>query len=195
MQWAIDTAFDLWQMSHPPRIQKIATTDCQQCQKPAPGWVKCNVDASFFDGDRTGATGVVLRDHDGRTCGGSAKWYEHSLNVLPTEALVCRDGMQYAKERGVRKLLVETDCQVLVELWENRTTQRSEIDPVLFQMTELNWSFEYFSLCFVSRTCNILAHECARLVSRENPVGEWLITPPGLRDLVVSDCNAAHDLI
>ena len=41
VQRAIDTAFDLWQMSHPPRIQKIATTDCQQCQKPAPGWVKC----------------------------------------------------------------------------------------------------------------------------------------------------------
>jgi hypothetical protein len=61
-------------------------------------WVKCNVDASFYDRDRTGALGVVLRDHDGRTCGVTAKWYEHSMNALTTEARACLDGICMCRE-------------------------------------------------------------------------------------------------
>lgn len=57
----------------------------------------------------TGATGAVLRDQDGATFGGSAKWYDHCLNPLTTEALACRDGMQYAQRRGVRKKLCYVD--------------------------------------------------------------------------------------
>jgi hypothetical protein len=78
-----------------------------------------------------------------------------------------------------------------VNLWENCSTQRSEVDLFLYQLADLSWSFDDFSLCFASRTCNRLAHECAKLVSRENPVVEWLITPPGLRVIADADCNTA----
>jgi len=192
VQWVKDMAFDLWQIAHPPKIQRLTPTVCQQWRKPDPGWIKCNVEASFHDGDRTGATGVVLRDHDGRACGASARWYEHSLNALATEAMACRDGMQFARGRGVRKLLMETDCQVLVNLWENSAMQRSEIDRFMQEMAELSRSFEFFSLCFVTRKCNRLAHECAKLVSRGNPVDEWLLAPPGLRVIIDDDCDLAH---
>ena len=87
---------------------------------------------------------------------------------------------------------METDRQVLVQLWNKRTTQRSEIDPILYQMSELSRSFDFFELCFTHRTCNRLAHECARLVSRENPMVEWLIILPVLRDIIDNDCNLAH---
>jgi ribonuclease HI len=169
---------------------------CQQLvsngKKPAPGWIKCNVDASFFEGNRTGATGGVLRDHDGQSYGGSARWYELSLNALTSEALACRDGLQYARNRGTSKIILESDCQVLVSLWENHARQRSEIQPILLHMEELNRSFEDFSLCFVNRICNRLAHECAGLVSRENLVEEWLIIPPCLRATADADCNPSH---
>jgi hypothetical protein len=133
------------------------------------------VDASFYEGNCTGATGAVLRDHDGRTCGVAAKWYDHCLNALTAEALACRNGMQLALNRGVTRLLVETDCQVLVQLCNKQTTQRSEVDPTLYQMIELSRSFEFFELSFTHITCNRLTHECARLVSRGNPVDEWLV--------------------
>ena len=84
---------------------------------------------------------------------------------------------------------METDCQVLVNLWENSAMQRSEIDPFMHQMAELSRSFEFFSLCFVTRKCNRLAHECAWLVFRDHQVEEWLLTPPGLGNIVISDCN------
>lgn len=66
------------------------------------------------------ASGVVLWDQDGRTCGGTAKWFEFYLNPLAAEALACCDGMQLAKDRSVNRILLEMDCQVLVSLWVNR---------------------------------------------------------------------------
>jgi hypothetical protein len=51
----------------------------------------------------------------------------------------------------------------------------------------------FFVLRFTRRTCNRLAHECARLVSRENPVDEFLVIPLGLRDIAQDDCNIAHE--
>ena len=144
------------------------------------------MDASFYDRDRNGSSAVVLRDHEGRTCGGTAKWYDHSMNALTTEARACLDGMLYAQGRGVRTLILETDCQVLVNLWDNRSTQKSEVDPLLYQLADLNRSFDDF------RICNRLAHECAKLVSRGNPVDDWLLAPPGLRVIIDDDCNLAH---
>ena len=113
---------------------------------------------------------MVLRDHEGRTSDGKVRWYEHCLNALAAEAMACRDGMQYARERGVQRFPLEIDCHVLVTLWEKRTSLKSKIDPLLHQM----------------------AHECARLVSCNRPVEEWLITPPALQDIISDDCNPLH---
>jgi len=154
--------------------------------------MKCNVDAAFSDGESTGAAGIALRDHDGRTCGGKAIWYEHCLNAITAEAMACRDGMQYVRDHRVQNSIVEMDCQILVKLWEKRSLQRSKVDPILHQMVDLSRNFEGFRLCFISRNCNRLAHECARLVNREQPVMEWLITPQGLRATIDDDCNLAY---
>lgn len=156
------------------------------------GWIKCNVDAAFKPKNGTAASGVVLRDHDGRCCGGTTHWYGHCLDALTAETIACRDGLRYALKRGIRNLKMETDCQILVSLWKGRANQKSEVDSLLKEMEDLTRSFEAFELIFISRDCNRLAHECARLVSRDNQVVEWLITLPGLRGIVDNDCNSFH---
>jgi hypothetical protein len=186
VQWVVDTAFDLWQLVHPE-------TNLKCLERPALGWTKCSVDAAFYDGDRSAATGVILRDSDGRTCGGTAKWYEHCMSALVAEAQACYDGLQFARDRGIRRICLETDCQVLVNLWVNRSHQNSEISPIIGKIEDLSRNFDSFSLCFISRTCNTLAHACVRLVSRASQVVEWPITPPGLMDIINRDCNPNHD--
>lgn len=188
VQWAIDTAFDLWQIIHPEK-NEVPTRRAPAWQRPPPGWVKCNVDAAFFGGIGAAATGMILRDAEGRSGGGKAIWHEHCLSPLAAEALACCDGMSLAAERGIRQLQMETDCQVLVNLWFQRTSQKSEVDAYLRQMESLSRSFDDFNLCFISRACNKIAHECARRVSQDHQVEEWLITPPGLRDMLNEDCN------
>jgi hypothetical protein len=109
--------------------------------------------------------------------------------VLAAEATACCDGLILARERGFLKVELETDCQVLVNLWNKRSTQKSEISPLIDQMEDLSRSFEGFSFHFISRTCNKLAHACAQMVSRNSQVVEWPITPPGFTDIIDSDCK------
>jgi hypothetical protein len=91
--------------------------------------------------------------------------------------------------RALSQRKLETDCQVLAGLLAKHTNQKSEIDPLLEEMDVLSWSFEACDLHFISRNCKRLFHECARLTSRDNQVVEWLINPPGLRDIIDADCN------
>lgn len=84
--------------------------DRRRWQKSAPSLIKCNVDATFFEGNHTKEMGAVLHDHEGRTCGGSNKWYDHFRNALAIEPLACRNGVQVALDHGVTRLLMETDC-------------------------------------------------------------------------------------
>lgn len=43
VQWAIDTAFDLWQILHPAKPAAAMANTQRSWQKPPPGWFKCNV--------------------------------------------------------------------------------------------------------------------------------------------------------
>ena len=56
------------------------------------------------------------------------------------------DGLQFAGERAIRRVQLETDCQVLVNLWINRSHQKSEISPLIGQMEDLSRSFDDFKL-------------------------------------------------
>jgi hypothetical protein len=93
----------------------------------------------------------------------------------------------------MQRLQLETDSQVLVRLWEKRLCQNSEIGTVLQQIQDLSRSFVEFSFIYSSRECNTLAHECAKLVSRNNLV-EWLEPPPGLWGIMEAECNPSYDI-
>jgi hypothetical protein len=70
VEWAKDTAYDLWQLSHLIKDKGMSKA-VEHWRRPQPGWIKCNVDASFFAEEGRGALGAVHRDHEGRPCGGA----------------------------------------------------------------------------------------------------------------------------
>ena len=136
---------------------------------------------------------MVLRDREGKYLGGRARWYDYSRDALTMEAFACRDALKLARELGVTRLSLETDCQEFVHLWASRGTQRSEVAGLLAEITEVNHSFLTFSLNFVSRDSNRVAHELAKQVSSACVTGEWLSEPPVcVERLLLSDCNPAH---
>jgi hypothetical protein len=70
--WAKDTAYDLWRIRHPDRVTcqpRVRRT----WEKPELGWVKCNSDAAFYADLHAGASGAVLRNHEGDILAGRAK--------------------------------------------------------------------------------------------------------------------------
>jgi ribonuclease HI len=187
VEWVRDTATDLWQIMH--------STEKKHGKKPAhwklpiPGWIKCNVDGAFYTQDSTGAVGVVLRDDTGQFLQCKAEWRAHVPDAMTMEALVLKEGLTLARQMGSRKVCVETDCSEVVNLWKQFNTQRSAISAILGDIKEISRSFDEFDLMYASRTCNRVAHECAKRVSREHSVEEWHVISPALMDLLAQDCN------
>jgi hypothetical protein len=108
-RWATDTAFDLWQLSHPIKNRETSVHKQQWWQPPEPEWIKYNVDATFQ--------------------AGTARWYKHCLNALAAEAMACCYGLLYAKERGVRKVKMESDCQVWCAYGQNVQVKNPKSPP------------------------------------------------------------------
>lgn len=182
--WVRDTSFDL--RLHSPKQRKVMET-IPQWAKPDDGWVKCNVDAAFQEETREGATGMVLRNDRG--CSGAhVIAYPHCLDALSVEAFACRDGMILAERHGINRLHVETDCQELVALRENRDGGRSVISPIIMEISELSLCFQDFLLSHASRLCNKVAHALAKQVSGSDTV-VWQEAPLCALSLMQADCN------
>lgn len=127
--------------------------------------MKINSDAAFQAAGNVGATACIIRDHHGAFKVAQARWYDRGLDACMIEALACRDGLKLAKQHGERRVVLETDCLELVNLWKTEV-QCSIIDPVLKEIQELRLAFQDFSFVCVSRYCNKIAHVLARQVTK-----------------------------
>lgn len=85
--------------------------------RPHVGWImKCNVDGVFYEDQWHGAIDAIMRNDAGFFEEGRALWYEHCLDALTMEALVCRDGLSWRSklQACVQKVWLEMNCQDLV---------------------------------------------------------------------------------
>ena len=103
--------------------------------------------------------------------------------------MASRDGAVLARDKGVQRLILETDSQEFVKLWKEGANQRSQIASIIRETREISSSFVEFSVMFTSRSCNRVAHVLAKQVSSDNKLGEWQLAPTCVDHLVTSDCN------
>ena len=73
------------------------------------------------------------------------------------EARASRDGLILARQQGEQKVILETDCLELVNLWK-KDSQRSIIDPILKEIESIVLAFQEFAFVFVKHCCNKIAH-------------------------------------
>jgi hypothetical protein len=91
--------------------------------------------------------------------------------------------------------LIIATVTVKLFLWHNYylealDTQCSVVNLMLQDIRYISWSFDEFTFVYVNRTCNKLAHECARQVANELDWVEWHLNPlNSLRNLLEDDCN------
>jgi len=188
VQWAVDMAFDLQQAGSAPLSVKPQGTPLWQ--KPEAGWLKCNTDGAFYDRHWKGASGAVLRDDNGAFIRACARWYDNCLDVLTSEALACRDGLQLARHVNASKVWLETDSQEVLRLWEVGENCRSTIGPILEEIRVLSRGFESFKFSYVTRSCNEVAHTIAKQVTGMTRLGWWSCVPACVMNLVTRECNS-----
>lgn len=150
--------------------------------------------ALFYPESGKGATGAVLGDSAGNFKGGRARWYGYGLDALTMEARACKDGSHpiLARDSGIQRLVLETDSQELVKIWEMTKCSevRSCISPIIRDIRELSAVFLDFSLVYTNRSCNQVAHVLDRQVSDDNRMGEWHSSAPScISHLSTEDCN------
>jgi hypothetical protein len=110
---------------------------------------------------------------------------------LIAESMAVREGVLFAKIRGLSHVIVETDCLEVVNLWNTRHNSRSIVAPLLVEIGELATSFCFFDIQHVMRTSNIPAHLCVRHASTLNVSECWLDeTPSFLVSSLLADCPA-----
>ncbi|OEL37386.1 hypothetical protein BAE44_0001594 [Dichanthelium oligosanthes] len=80
---------------------------------------------------------------------------------------------------------------MVVDTWNNREQHRSVIASILAEIQERAASFSSFSLVYVKRGANWLAHLCAQHASRYRVDCTWGPQPPPLlrQSLHQFDCN------
>jgi hypothetical protein len=78
------------------------------------------------------------------------------------EALALRDGVIFVKLRGFTRVVMETDCKEVVDLWDSRAGSRAIIAPILQEVEGLVFSFSSFIIQHVIRMANTPVHLCAK---------------------------------
>ncbi|XP_074297442.1 uncharacterized protein LOC141628168 [Silene latifolia] len=88
------------------------------------GKVKINVDAGVKEGEEVG-TGAVCRDSQGALLWGLSVAREVEWESVFAEAVAVLDRLQEAASRGVREVVVESDCLQVIDALKEKRTGRS----------------------------------------------------------------------
>jgi hypothetical protein len=58
------------------------------------------MNSNFQEDTHQGATGLIVRDHEGHLIQGQALWYDNAASALIMEAQALRDGLRLALDRN-----------------------------------------------------------------------------------------------
>ena len=118
VKWVTDTVMDLV-MAGKENLVKAPKVKAKW-SPPENGVIKVNVDASFDENTNQGSSGLVIRDSFGNLLRAQALWYEFAASSMAMEAEAIRDGVRMALERGFHRVVVESNAQAIIKLWEQK---------------------------------------------------------------------------
>ncbi|XP_074293530.1 uncharacterized protein LOC141620602 [Silene latifolia] len=157
--------------------------------RPERDKVKINVDAGVKEGVGT-SWGIVCRDADGRMIWGETIQARVLLHPTLAEAVAILYGLQEAESRGIRRLIVEGDCEVVIEDLKKRRTRRNDIFLIYYDILNLCRRFDDVSFSFVRRGLNKVAHEFAHVLPWEEGRRRWeSFFPPSIAPLADADLS------
>ncbi|KQK12594.2 hypothetical protein BRADI_1g04772v3 [Brachypodium distachyon] len=104
----------LFDMSAAPLMP--ATQKLFKWKPPETGWIKLNVDASFFASSGAAAWGAIIRDENGSVLVSAWNLINHCPNAETAEGTACLEGINLARQFCNLLLVVESGCQSLISL-------------------------------------------------------------------------------
>jgi ribonuclease HI len=156
---------------------------------PPPGWHKVNCDGACLRADGVGGGGAVLRDHHGDFQAGACHFLPSVADPERAELLACRLAASLARDRGVQKLILETDCSGIVTKLVSPDIDRSVHGPLVEDIKKLLQDFGEIKIQHVRRSVNEVAHRLAKEGCSNKLCNAWVGVPPDwVVNLLDTDC-------
>jgi hypothetical protein len=103
-----------------PAHSATAATSATNWQQPLHGYLKCNVDASFYNLAGSTGWGWVLRDSSGEFKLAGTNIVNTPFSVLEGEAMALVEAMEEVIQRGLPYVVFESDSKIVVEAISSR---------------------------------------------------------------------------
>ncbi|XP_026410067.1 uncharacterized protein LOC113305194 [Papaver somniferum] len=134
---------------------------------PDTGYIKVNIDASYVYETRKGSIGLIVRDHAWHALAVKGFNLEEEIeSEVGAEHFECKaliKAVEWIEEYGFNKVIIETDCENLVNSIHMEDPQVQWINHHLFLSIKNKFSIHEFWFCkLVNRLSNSVAHELAR---------------------------------
>ncbi|CAN0856148.1 Putative ribonuclease H protein At1g65750 [Linum grandiflorum] len=152
---------------------------------PASGWVKMNTDGSVTTNPHSAAVGVVVRGENGGWIGGFCSWIG-TQEILHTELRALRDGLSWVRLMGYRRVVVETDSLLAVQLLHSQDTASHPLEALIkdiLQIVAEGWC----EVKHIRREANFVADRLAKMGHAEKDGEKWFPSPPGEVAKLVED--------
>jgi ribonuclease HI len=152
----------LLQEQNQPAQHSTGASSLTQWEQPPHGYLKCNVDASFYNLAGSTGWGWVLRDS--RSCFklAGSNIVPTSLSVLEGEAMALVEAMEEMIQRGLSFVTFESDSKLVVDAISSRQTGVSVFSLLISHIQSLLRMNNYFEVKYVRRQTNNVAHYLAR---------------------------------
>jgi hypothetical protein len=153
---------------------------------PKEGTVKINVDAAFCPKSGASSIGAVARNSQGIVIAAVSKPIGTCQDVVDAEAAAILAGLKLGFELQVESLVLESDCQVVVEAARNKTPNKSRQWSIFNDIEEAKCGIPVCLLSFTKRNLNGLAHGLAHLASRSGIYNQWVgVVPDFIAELAI----------
>ncbi|XP_059623080.1 uncharacterized protein LOC132266245 [Cornus florida] len=151
---------------------------------PPNDFVKVNVDAPFSSSSKLCGGGYVARNHEGRVLSLGSWLFQDIFSPVVAEGLSLRAVIQVCLQWGWPKIIFEGDCQTIIKL----CSSEEALATIVHDIKVLLQHGEDFSLNWVLRHCNRVAHEICRWSFLSNffePV--WSLVPASVGEALLGD--------
>ncbi|XVF43858.1 hypothetical protein PTKIN_Ptkin02bG0073800 [Pterospermum kingtungense] len=129
--------------------------------KPTLGYLKCNIDVAFFPNEKEIGFGIMLWDDRSLFVAAKVVHFPGAALVKEMEAACLLNALLWVQSLDQSMVEFEVDAKVVVEDLKNSYTDLTEFGSILVQCQLVLASETNFSVSFVRRQENIIAHGLA----------------------------------
>ncbi|GAU20010.1 hypothetical protein TSUD_273450 [Trifolium subterraneum] len=180
----------IWQHLHKLQSNgesRTAEADLVRWEKPALGWVKCNVDVALVPGSGRTSVGLCFRNNRGQVMAGMTQWQQTVMSSVKGETWALLLAMEEARDKGLDRVQFESDSKVLVEAIHMKRRGNSEFLSIVHDIISFMSSFLNFEVKFIRRQANSVAHTLARAASSWSSFHRFENIPLYIEHLVVNE--------